>query len=58
MKNKILYLVLTALTAGSISITSCSSEKKADAVKRDSVMNSVADSANEPDATKMKKDSV
>jgi hypothetical protein len=57
MKKKILYLMLTALAAGSISFTSCSSEKKADTIKKDSIMNS-ADSTNEPDAAKIKKDTV
>ena len=49
--------MLTALAAGSISFTSCSSEKKADTIKKDSIMNS-ADSTNEPDAAKIKKDTV
>jgi hypothetical protein len=57
MKRKILYLILVTLTAGSISFTSCSSEKKADTIKRDSIMTS-ADSTNEPDAAKIKKDTV
>jgi len=55
MKKKILYLMLAALITGSISVTSCSSEKKADTLKRDSINN---DSTNEPDAAKIKKDTV
>jgi hypothetical protein len=55
MKKIILYMVLVTPIAGSVSITSCSSEKKANAVKQDSIK---ADSANEPDAAKIKKDTV
>jgi len=57
MKKKILCLMVTALTTGSFSFISCSSEKKADTIKRDSIMNS-ADSTNEPDAAKIKKDTI
>jgi hypothetical protein len=55
MKKTILYMALVTLITGSVSITSCSSEKKADAIKRDSIK---TDSSNEPDAAKIKKDTV